>query len=446
MVGVDRFRTDPTYRRVAGGSIVLGGTPLRLFRLTTAGQRIAAAIERGDPLPAGHHKLTDRLSEAGAIQPVPAGGRFTEADVTVVMPAFGFVPLTAPDQAVAATIVVDDAGPAAFAAPTGATLVRRATNGGPGAARNTGLDMVTTPLVAFLDADVSARPGWMTELLPHFEDERLALVAPRVRSAPAPGRIAAYERDRSPLDLGQTADHVHPGGRISYVPSTALLCRVEVLQAMEGFDESLRVGEDVDLVWRLNRAGWRCRYEPAASVDHRPRATVRALLRQRVSYGTSAAPLAERHPGAAPPLRISPWTAAVWALLGVRRPAAAALVAAGTAVALQRKLRGVPATLSWRLAIGGHARAAVPIAAAVRRTWWPIALATALVSRRTRIPLAAATLPLIGAYRRTDRKVPAPAWVALAVADDAAYGWGVWRGVISRRRLDALAPGYRSAR
>ena len=40
------------------------------------------------------------------------------------------------------------------------------------------------------------------------------------------------------------------------------------LREVDGFDPELRLGEDVDLVWRLDAAGWRCRYEPSVSVFH----------------------------------------------------------------------------------------------------------------------------------------------------------------------------------
>ena len=62
---------------------------------------------------------------------------------------------------------------------------------------------VTTPLVAFVDADVDAPEGWLDRLLPHFEDDRVALVAPRVASAPARTMLAGYEAGNSPLDLGE---------------------------------------------------------------------------------------------------------------------------------------------------------------------------------------------------------------------------------------------------
>ncbi len=59
----------------------------------------------------------------------------------------------------------------------------------------------------------------------------------------------------------------------------------------------MRVGEDVDLIWRLHEAGWRIRYDPAVLVAHHEPASWRELLARRYRYGTSAAALAQRHPG-----------------------------------------------------------------------------------------------------------------------------------------------------
>ena len=104
--------------------------------------------------------------------------------------------------------------------------------------------------------------------------------------------LARYESVRSPLDLGAAEGRVRAGTRISYVPAAALVARADVLLATGGFDEDLRCGEDVDLVWRLDESGLRVRYEPAGVVRHEPRPTLRAWLAQRASYGRSAADLA----------------------------------------------------------------------------------------------------------------------------------------------------------
>jgi cellulose synthase/poly-beta-1,6-N-acetylglucosamine synthase-like glycosyltransferase len=170
---------------------------------------------------------------------------------------------------------------------------------------------VTTPLLAFVDADCVPTAGWLDPLLAHFDDERVAFAAPRVVSraadpATASGAIARYEASRSPLDLGPVEGRIAPATRIAYAPAAAVLVRRQALVEFGGFDPSLRVGEDVDLVLRLVDAGWRARYEPQSVVGHRPRATLAALLRQRFGYGRSAGALDRRHPGAVAPVVTGP--------------------------------------------------------------------------------------------------------------------------------------------
>ncbi len=182
--------------------------------------------------------------------------------------------------------------------------------------RNVGLQRVTTPLVAFVDSDVQCPDGWLAPLLAHFADPR-SPSSPRVVAAGTSGRtlLGDYERSNGPLDLGDEPARIDAGTRVSYVPAAAIVCRVDAVRSIGGFDPTLRFGEDVDLVWRLREAGWRCRYEPASEVGHEPRATLREWTRQRIGYGSSAAPLAARHPDALAPLRMSGWSAGVWALV-----------------------------------------------------------------------------------------------------------------------------------
>ena len=321
-------------------------------------------------------------------------------------------------------------------------MLRHDTNRGPGPARNTGLAQVTTPLVAFLDTDVFTPEGWLAALLTHFADDRVALVAPRVASAPGGSWLARYEQRHSPLDLGDEPARIVAGTRVSYVPAAALLCRVSALRDIGGFDDSLRLGEDVDLVWRLARAGHRCRYEPASVVQHQPRPTFAALLRQRFGYGHSAALLAKRHPGALAPVRMSGWSALSWVLIAARRPILGIGVAVATTVALQRKLHDVPPTESARLAGLGHIAAGRQLAEATVRVWWPFALVAAATCRRARPSIAAAcVLPsLFDAARQ--RSVRALLDAPLLAADQMAYGAGVWAGVVGQRAAGPLWPNF----
>jgi cellulose synthase/poly-beta-1,6-N-acetylglucosamine synthase-like glycosyltransferase len=230
----------------------------------------------------------------------------------------------------------------------------------------------------------------------------------------------------SPLDLGDQPARIRSGTRVSYVPAAAIVVRTAALDAVGGFDEQLRFGEDVDLVWRLDQAGWRCRYEPASMVWHAPRPTLTDSVRQHAGYGSSAAPLALRHPGQLSPVHSNGWTAAVWAAVVGGHPLIACGVAVCTALRLAPKLPGIPAARSFRLAIAGHLHAGQQFAAAIRRVWWPIVVIGSLCSRRFRW----AALASIAASPST-------------AATDVAYGWGVWAGMVRHRTIDPILPRWR---
>ena len=82
-----RLRPDPGLRTLRGGTILLGGSPLRMLRLGPEGTRHVAGWWHGAPVAAapGAQALARRLLWIGIAQPVPAGGPGT-GDVTVVIP------------------------------------------------------------------------------------------------------------------------------------------------------------------------------------------------------------------------------------------------------------------------------------------------------------------------------------------------------------------------
>jgi mycofactocin glycosyltransferase len=446
-------RLSPKVRRRDDGAL-LGGSPLRLLRLSARARELLA----GDRLvvrDATSAELAARLLDAGLaspdLPPRPAD------DVTVVIPVrdrpYALARLLTalrrdPATASLPVVVVDDGSTAPVAPVAGVRTVRHVTARGPAAARNAGLRTATTPFVAFLDSDCVPRPGWLERLRPHLADPRLAVVAPRIVALPGGERfwLSGYEAAVSALDMGPDPAPVRPLSAVSYVPSAALLARREALG--DGFDESMRVAEDVDLMWRLTGAGWRVRYEPAALVAHEHPTRTTDWLRRRAFYGTGAALLAARHGSAVAPVVLAPESALAWALAvggGRRGRVAAAGVLALTSVRLARRVARPGEALPWGFAAAlmmrGQVASGRTLARAVTRHHWPLALAAASVSpgaRRGLLAVAAADAA-VAWWPQRGRVGP----VRFAVGrrlEDLAYGAGLWWGAVRARDPRALLP------
>ncbi|MGH2892144.1 MAG: mycofactocin biosynthesis glycosyltransferase MftF, partial [Solirubrobacteraceae bacterium] len=342
---------EPGVRVGAGGRLLAGGTPLRLISLTQGGARVVSRWLVPSPVGerSGERRLARRLLDAGILTPHPPPVPST-AELTVVVPVrdrpaqlercLDAVQRTCPGAPV---VVVDDGSRRpervhATCAARGARVIRHERSQGPAAARNAALAVCATPFVGFVDSDVVLTDGAPGRLLGHLCDPSVGAVAPRVRGLPpARGLIGAYEARHSALDMGPRGGLVAPGRPVSYVPSAVLFARRGAIG--DGFDASLRVGEDVDLVWRLSRAGWRVRYASEVDIWHDHRVGLRDFTSDRWRYARSLGPLSRRHPGAAPALRVSPGLAVPWALALAGRPRAALTSVAWATLRYRAKLR-----------------------------------------------------------------------------------------------------------
>jgi hypothetical protein len=238
------------------------------------------------------------------------------------------------------------------------------------------------------------------------------------------------------------------------VPTAALLVRTAALRDVARddrvFDTGLRYGEDVDLIWRLHEAGWRIRYQPDVVVHHHEPGTWSELLTRRFRYGTSAAPLTRRHPGAVAPLVLQPWPTLTVAGLLARHPSIAVLGLAASVLATNRLLReaGLPTAgvtgamltgvrQTW-LGMGRYGtQFAAPLLAAVLLT------RNGSPARRWGRRVAAASLllgpPLSALATRRPALDPAR-FVIGQLADDIAYGAGVLAGCASAHTIEPIRP------
>ncbi|MRH86744.1 mycofactocin system glycosyltransferase [Nocardia sp. SYP-A9097] len=443
---------------VAEDGSLRGGSPARVLRLSPSGRRALDELRTGPVRSAAGAALARRLTDGGLAHPRPplSGMGYS---VTVVIPVKDRAePLRQCLAALGAAhpvVVVDDGSddPEVFAniaLTYSATLVRRPDCGGPAAARNTGLSKVDTELVAFIDSDCIPTTGWFEELIPHFADPLVAAVAPRILTLRATTSAGRYGEVAGSLDMGAHEGRVVPGTRIAYVPSAALVVRRDALRDIGVFDEDLRYGEDVDLIWRLHEAGLRVRYEPAAQVYHREPERWTELLARRFHYGTSAAPLAQRHPTSVTPLVVHPWHAATVLAALSGRAVPTALAFGLSVLATRRTLRriGLPVEEATRTTGVGLFQTWLGLGRFMIQFTGPV-LAALLTVRdpkpaRRRFRRAAAASLLLGTpvttYLDTRPRLDPIRFTLGQFADHTAYGAGVWASCLRHRTLVPITP------
>lgn len=457
------------------GRVLVGGSPSRVARLSPA------AVEAFTPPPDGEpehrrrstslqvtsptsQRVAQYLVAAGLADPDPHSLPERDgSDITVVIPCYRraeplrrLLTSVRAELSDAPIIVVDDGSDeqgaeiARAAEAFGAQLITLPQNQGPAAARNAGLQRVQTGYVLFVDTDVVLRPGSISLLLRHMADDQLAAIAPRVMGMRRTEQnwVLRYEQARSSLDHGPHACLVRPHSPQSWLSTTCLLARREAVGG--GFTAGMRVAEDVDLVWRLNRGGWRVRYEPRAVVEHEHRASVRGWLGRKYVYGTGAALLAAQHGNLVAPAVMSPWAGAVLIAAAAQRrwsaPVAATITIVATGVNMGRLRKTQPqlggrTLLALRLASFGLSAAFGQGLALVVRHWWPAMVAAGFVSSRARrVIVAAGVMEAAWEYARLKPDLDPLRFGVARRLDDAAYGLGVWSSAVRARSLTALLP------
>jgi hypothetical protein len=309
--------------------------------------------------------------------------------------------------------------------------------------------VTSTPYVAFVDSDVEVHAEALLRLTRHFSDPSVVLVGPRVvghTRALRPRWFERYETRASSHTLGTRGGVVRPEAAVAWLPSACLVARVELLG--DGFDDRLRVGEDVDLVWRLTDAGHRVRYDPTVEARHDTRASVprvagtQGLLRHRERHpGHPARRLRGAGgtvPGVRPRRRRGTHTVAMgdplvaWALVRGHREVRRALPNDRTAgpIASKVAVRG----LGWALR---------QESALLLRHWWPETAVGMLLSARARRAVATAVLVDLAVVHHEVDDLPGrglAAHVAARWLDHLAYGAGLWRGAVAARSARALLP------
>ena len=174
-------------------------------------------------------------------------------------------------------------------------VVRLSRQQGVASARNSGAEQARMEVLAFIDSDCVATPGWLKELVPIFADPATGAAGGMIRAYERHSTLGKYEDACSSLFMGVRPQRVRLEGPLTYLPTANFLVRRRAWQDVGGF-APLTFGEDVDFCRRLLLNGSAIRYEPRGIVLHDYRTTLPGFLKIRVSYASAEAALLKRHP------------------------------------------------------------------------------------------------------------------------------------------------------
>lgn len=161
-------------------------------------------------------------------------------------------------------------------------------NGGPGAARNTGVSEATSPLIAFTDDDCTPDPEWLAQLLKTHHEHSNAMIGGRVTNA-LTGNAFAEASQLLTSFLVEWYAHPSRHHRRFFTTNNMLLRREDFL-ALGGFDVSslADTAEDRDLCDRWRGSGRPMQYAPEAIVRHAHRMSLGGFVSQHLNYGRGA--------------------------------------------------------------------------------------------------------------------------------------------------------------
>jgi mycofactocin system glycosyltransferase len=404
------------------------------------------------------HSFFDSFFQAGVLEWEPPGELF-EPFVSIIVPVYNraneidacLESLLSLDYSPSKReiIVVDDASSdhTKFVVRRyKVKLIVQKYNQGQSAARNVGVRAATGEIIAFIDSDCVADPNWLRELAPYLQYPRNTLVGGYVDSYFRETLLDRYEEVESPLNMGRK--RLIGAGKDSsfYVPTCNMLVRKDAYLEVGGLDESLRVGEDVDLCWRLKKQGHRLIYVPKGRVRHKHRNRFREGFKRRFDYGTSEAALYARHSEVK---KRFPWqpgglTFLLLCCLGLfNRPflffPLAALILLGEAFYKKKQvLKRVRAPLSYVTILRAMLRSHYTLAYfltyhIIRYYLLPVMFFGALFPKIGLPAIVFVLFPVLVEFLRKRPRLLFPVFLFFFLAEQAFYQLGVFRGCLKQR-------------
>ena len=315
-----RLRKEVRFERRDGSFLVISDTPLSVVRVSERGAAILQSCDgrKSVALIAAEvatlaeeqvFEIFDYFNRKGVLEPAQTKNEGYYPSVTVIIPAkdraeelrgcLESVFAQEYPSGMIEVIVVDDGSRDQTSSVAGSfpcKVFSLEKSRGQSFCRNLAANEGKGEILAFLDSDCIAARTWLKDLVPLFQWPRVGVVGGRVDGYFRESRLDRYENAFSSLSMGKHMIYGANDDSRAYVPTCNLLARGTVYRETGGIRESMHVGEDVDLCWRMRARGHILLYVPYGTVEHKHRNRLRAMLKRRLEYGTSEGVLYRLHP------------------------------------------------------------------------------------------------------------------------------------------------------
>jgi glycosyltransferase involved in cell wall biosynthesis len=160
------------------------------------------------------------------------------------------------------------------------------------AARNAGIRVATSDIIAFTDMDCRPEPQWLEQLIKPFSNHNIGLVAGEIIALPSHNLLEKYADKQETLSQKHTLNNSF----LPYGQTANLAIRRVIFEQVGLFRPYLTTGGDADMCWRIQQqTNYQLELASQAIVKHRHRSSLKALKSQWRRYGESNRYLHELH-------------------------------------------------------------------------------------------------------------------------------------------------------
>ena len=148
-----------------------------------------------------------------------------------------------------------------------------------GDARNIGISVASGDIVAFIDADCRAAPGWVDNIIKAHDSPHLA-IGGTISNGNPESKVgwAAYFTEFSKWMPGI------PGKMMSDIAGANISYKIEAFKKYGRFIQGTYCS-DTEFNWRIGRHGYQLQFEPSIMVYHRNIEQLSTFIRHEVFHG-----------------------------------------------------------------------------------------------------------------------------------------------------------------